>query len=132
MRMTSKSSTNPTALHAYPGTLERGALVSMHVRDPNVERPLGPYRDGVVNGAPASVIIGGYIAREWAVFPARDTASIKFATRGDAGALVTSARDSDGDVGGRDEAALALGSQLGRGDLVLRKAWARLRHARGR
>ena len=67
----------------------------MHVRDPNVERPLGPYRDGVVNGAPASVIIGGYIAREWAVFPAPDTKSIKFAARGDAGALVTTARDGD-------------------------------------
>ncbi|KAI0704398.1 hypothetical protein C8T65DRAFT_741089 [Cerioporus squamosus] len=91
MRMASKASDNPVTLHAYPGTLERGAAVSMHVRDPNVERPLGPYRDGVVNGAPATVIIGGQMAREWAVFPAPGHNSIKFAARGDAGALVTSA-----------------------------------------
>ena len=89
MRMTSKSSTNPTALHAYPGTLERGAPVSMHVRDPNAERPLAPYRDGVVNGAPASVILSGHVAREWAVFPVPGTKATRFAARGDAGALVT-------------------------------------------
>ncbi|EJF60923.1 hypothetical protein BD309DRAFT_957585 [Dichomitus squalens] len=93
MRIARKAGDNPATLHALPDTLERGASVSMHVRDPNVERPLGPYRDGVVNGAPASVIIGGYIAREWTVFPAHDTKSLKFAARGDAGALITSARD---------------------------------------
>ena len=95
MRMARKVSDNPATMHALPGTLDRGASVSMHVRDPNIERPLGPYRDGVVNGAPASVIIGGYIAREWTVFPAPDTKSLKFAARGDAGALITSAREGD-------------------------------------
>lgn len=91
MRMASKTTDNPVTLHAYPGTLERGARVSMHVRDPNIERPLGPYREGVVNGAPATVIIGGQMAREWSIFPAPGHNSIKFAARGDAGALVTSA-----------------------------------------
>lgn len=99
LRMASKTSDNPVTLHAYPGTLERGATVSMHVCDPNVERPLGPYRDGVVNGAPASVIIGGYVAREWAVFPAPGPGSLKFAARGDAGAIVTSALEGDPEDG---------------------------------
>lgn len=62
----------------------------MQVNDPNLERPLGPYRDGVVNGTPASVVIDGHVAREWAVFPAPGK-SVRFAARGDAGALVTSA-----------------------------------------
>lgn len=99
MRMASKTSDNPVTLHAYPGTLERGAIVSMYVSDPNVERPLGPYRDGVVNGAPASVIIGGYVAREWAVFPAPGRGPLKFAARGDAGALITSALEGDPEEG---------------------------------
>ena len=91
---------NPVALHAYPGTLERGARVTMHVRDPNAERPLAPYRDGVVNGAPASVILGGYVAREWAVFPAPGAGrkATRVAARGDAGALITTAADGE-DVG---------------------------------
>lgn len=99
MRMSSKTSDNPVTLHAYPGTLERGATVSMHIRDPNVERPLGPYRDGVVNGAPATVIIGGQTAREWAIFPAPGQNSIKFAARGDAGALITSVQEGTAEEG---------------------------------
>ena len=31
-------------------------------------RPRAPYRDGVVNGVPASVVLAGHVAREWAVF----------------------------------------------------------------
>ena len=108
MRMTSKSSTNPTALHAYPGTLERGAPVSMHVRDPNAERPLAPYRSGIVNGAPASVLIGGHVAREWAVFPAPGPKAVRFAARGDAGALVTTALDGCPDSEGGSAAPLAM------------------------
>ena len=72
MRMSPSSKStavNPPPLHAYPGTLERGAPVSMHVRDPNAERPLPPYRDGVVNGAPASVLLGGRLAREFGCAP---------------------------------------------------------------
>ncbi|KAH9938789.1 uncharacterized protein BXZ73DRAFT_76297 [Epithele typhae] len=88
---------NGPALHAYPGTLERGAPVSMHVRDPNAERPLGPYRDGVVNGAPATVVLGGHLSREWAVFPPAGKRAARFAARGDAGALVTTALEGEGD-----------------------------------
>ncbi|KAI0776997.1 hypothetical protein BD413DRAFT_468313 [Trametes elegans] len=91
VRMSSRAGDNPRTLHAQPRTLARGAAVAMHVRDPNIERPLGPYRSGVVNGAPASVVVGGYVAREWAVFPAPGWAGIKFAARGDAGALITAA-----------------------------------------
>ncbi|KAJ2967356.1 hypothetical protein NUW54_g13527 [Trametes sanguinea] len=71
MRMTpSRATGNPVTMQSTAGILERGAAVTMHVRDPNLERPLGPYRDGIVNGAPASVVIDGYVAQEWAVFPA--------------------------------------------------------------
>ncbi|KAI0822088.1 hypothetical protein BC628DRAFT_1328102 [Trametes gibbosa] len=98
--MSSKTSDNPVTLRAHPAPLSRGAAVAMHVRDPNAERPLGPYRDGVVNGAPASVVVDGHVAREWAVFPARGT-GVRFAVRGDAGALVTSsARSGELDTDG--------------------------------
>ncbi|KAI0367858.1 hypothetical protein BV20DRAFT_1054436 [Pilatotrama ljubarskyi] len=95
VRMSAKTSDNPVIMRALPGTLERGAAVTMHVRDPNLERPLGPFRDGVVNGAPASVVVGGHVAREWAVFPAPGRSGVRFAARGDAGALVTSVREGE-------------------------------------
>ncbi|CDO77834.1 hypothetical protein BN946_scf184714.g9 [Trametes cinnabarina] len=96
MRMSPfKAAGNPPTLQAAPSTLERGAAVKMQVHDPNLERPLAPFRDGVVNGAPATVIIDGYVAHEWAVFPAPGWNSVRFATRGDVGALVTSAQDDE-------------------------------------
>ncbi|KAI0641694.1 hypothetical protein C8Q79DRAFT_287124 [Trametes meyenii] len=98
---------NPVTLRAHPGTLEHGAAVAMHVRDPNLERPLGPFRDGVVNGAAASVVLGVHVAREWAVFPAPGRNGARFAVRGDAGALVTAVRESGRDEGGT-EAPLAM------------------------
>ncbi|KAI0739856.1 hypothetical protein C8Q80DRAFT_199932 [Daedaleopsis nitida] len=91
----SKANDNPVTLHPYPSAPERGDIVSMHVSDPNVERPLGPYRDGVVNGASARVVIGGCIALEWTVFPAPGRGPTKFAARGDAGAIVTSTLQGD-------------------------------------
>ncbi|EMD36005.1 hypothetical protein CERSUDRAFT_96228 [Gelatoporia subvermispora B] len=89
IRMTRKAGDNPLTLHAYPGTLTRGAPVTMSVRDPHRERPLGPHRDGVVNGAPATIVVRGHLAREWAIFPASARRGLRFAGRGDAGALVT-------------------------------------------
>ncbi|KAI0667548.1 hypothetical protein C8Q78DRAFT_981858 [Trametes maxima] len=104
VRMTPRVSTmcvdNPVTLRAHPGTLERGTAVAMHVCDPNLERPLGPFRDGVVNGAPASVVLGAHVAREWAVFPAPDRNGVRFAVRGDAGALVTAMREGERGEGG--------------------------------
>ncbi|KAH9850437.1 hypothetical protein C2E23DRAFT_869907 [Lenzites betulinus] len=109
VKMSSKMSDNPVTLHAHPVPLSRDAVVAMHVRDPNAERPLGPYRDGVVNGAPASVIIDGQVAREWAIFPARGT-GVRFAVRGDAGGLVTSStrRSKHDPEGGATAAPLAI------------------------
>ncbi|OJT05810.1 hypothetical protein TRAPUB_3343 [Trametes pubescens] len=99
MRMSSKACDNAVTLRAHPGRLECGTAVAMQVNDPNLERPLGPYRDGVVNGAPASVVLGGYVAREWAVFPAAGK-GVRFAVRGDAGALVTAVgREGERDGG---------------------------------
>ncbi|OSD02328.1 hypothetical protein PYCCODRAFT_1411257 [Trametes coccinea BRFM310] len=108
MRMSlSRATDNPVTLQSTAGILERGAAVTMHVRDPNLERPLGPYRDGIVNGAPASVVLDGYVAQEWAVFPAPGWKGVRFAARGDAGALITSRAD-DAHVGGGTTAPLAM------------------------
>ncbi|KAJ8456846.1 hypothetical protein ONZ51_g11880 [Trametes cubensis] len=107
VRMASKTGDNPGMLRANPGTLERGAAVTMHVQDPNLERPVGPFRDGVVNGAPASVVIDGHVAREWAVFPAPDWKGSRFAARGDAGALLTSTSYDDL-CGGRTSTPVAM------------------------
>ncbi|KAI9065684.1 hypothetical protein FKP32DRAFT_1610500 [Trametes sanguinea] len=108
MRMApSRATGNPVTMQSTAGILERGAAVAMHVRDPNLERPLGPYRDGIVNGAPASVVIDGYVAQEWAVFPAPGWKGVRFAARGDAGALITS-RTDDEHVGGGTTTPLAM------------------------
>ncbi|KAI0631743.1 hypothetical protein C8Q77DRAFT_1074712 [Trametes polyzona] len=108
VRMSSKATDNPVTMHAHPGTLHRGTAVTMHVRDPNLERPLGPYRDGVANGVPASIVIDGHVAREWAIFPAAGK-GVRFAARGDAGALVVEAAGSKGERdGGATMAPLAM------------------------
>ncbi|OCH91984.1 hypothetical protein OBBRIDRAFT_727705, partial [Obba rivulosa] len=96
IRMTRKAGDNPLTLHAYPGALARGAPVTMTISDPHRERPLGPHRDGVVNGAPATIVLHGHIAREWAIFPAGARRGLRFACRGDVGGLVTAEAEEGG------------------------------------